>query len=56
MYFYGTALNFAIQKENIEIIKLLLSNENINPNLPNILLICILIEFKSYFINSINKS
>ena len=35
-YFYQTALYLAVEKENIEIIKLLLSNNKLNINILNI--------------------
>ena len=37
IYFYKTPLYFAIEKENIEIIKLLLTNDKLNINILNIL-------------------
>ena len=36
VYFYKTALYLAIEKKNIEIIKILLLNDNINVNIPYI--------------------
>ena len=36
IYFYKTALYLAIEKENIEIIKLLLTRDNIDVNIPYI--------------------
>ena len=36
IYFYKTALYLAIEKENLEIIKLLLMNEKIDINILNI--------------------
>ena len=39
IYFYKTALYLAVEKENIEIIKLLLSNDIIDVNIPYILII-----------------
>ena len=35
--FYKTALYLAVEKDNIEIIKLLLENEKANPNIPYII-------------------
>ena len=32
--FYSAALHIAVEKENVEIVKLLLANEKININLP----------------------
>lgn len=34
--FYKTVLNVVVENENIEIIKLLLANKNIDPNIFNI--------------------
>ena len=40
LYFYKTALYKAVEKENIEIIKLLLTSENLNVNALSILSTC----------------
>lgn len=50
-----TSLHTAVEKENIEIVRLLLSNEKININLQNIFeSIFLFIKFqKNYFSNSI---
>ena len=44
--FYKTAFCLAVEKENIEIIKLLLTNESLDINLHNILMNIFFIEFK----------
>mgnify|MGYP001026861130 CR=1 FL=1 len=53
--FQMTSLHTAVEKENIEIVRLLLSNEKINVNLQNIFeSIFLFIKFqKNYFSNSI---
>lgn len=45
-----TALHFAVKNKNVEIIKLLLSNDKIDVNIPYILLI----SFLSHFIFNIS--
>ena len=50
-----TALYRAIEKENIEIIKLLLANRNINPNVINISNMIIFIIFKIDCFNDIKE-
>ena len=45
LLFQKTALYIAVEKENIEIIKLLLSNNRINININNILSLIFFIEF-----------
>lgn len=47
--FQMTSLHTAVEKENIEIVRLLLSNEKININLQNIF------EKKYFFIHQISK-
>ena len=54
-YIYETALHIAVEKENIEIIKLLLSKENIDINLIKISNIIIQYNFKNKHFNTILK-
>ena len=51
--FYKTALYLAIEKDNIEIVKLLLTNNKLNINQRNILNIFFFIKFKILFFNVI---
>ena len=46
--FNKTAFYFAVEKENMKIIKLLLQNNNLNVNIPYILIHFLLIKFKLY--------
>lgn len=46
--FNKTAFYFAVEKENMKIIKLLLQNNNLNVNIPYILIHFLLIMFKLY--------
>ena len=46
---YRTALHVAVEKENLEIVKLLLSNKNIDINQRSILKNTFLYHSKSYF-------
>lgn len=54
-YFYKTALNFAIEEKNLEIVKLLLSNNKIDVNIINILYNILLFIKFSIYINEIQK-
>ena len=56
VYFHITPLNRAVKKENIEIIKLLLENPNINVNIPNVLKFNILILFINKFFYRVLQS
>lgn len=49
IWFYKTALYVAVEKRNIEIVKLLLESNNIDPNVLNILYFILLIKFISRF-------
>lgn len=51
---YKTLLSDAIEKEDIEMIKILLSNENINPNVVLILIYFFYSILKSSTINTIS--
>ena len=53
--FYKTALYLAIEKENIEIVKLLLTNNKLDINQRNILNIFFFIKFKILFFNVIQN-
>ena len=50
MIFYKTALYLAVEKENIEIVKLLLTNDKLDINLLNILLLIILYNSKLFLL------
>ena len=54
MIFYKTALYLAVEKENIEIIKLLLNNDKLDINIINILNI-FFIKFKIISFNGIQN-
>lgn len=45
----------AVEKENAEIVKILLTNDKLDPNIPFILILIYFIKFKTIFFNYIQK-